>query len=335
MAKLTIIEIAKLANVSPSAVSIVLNNKKGVSDDTRNKITEIIERLQYTPNPNSRRLIFNKTNNIAVLFKKNISPLDHFFYSEINNAILQECELLGYNLIFASVAYENGNVILPNVIKAYDVDGVIFYGDMDNEVLDSIKKFDIPFIIVDSHLSGPNVLRVNANYMEAAYVAVSYLISIGHTRIAYIGDHSLTNYSTQTFAGYKKAIDEHKISIPMNWVQIDATDETAAYSCMKSILDQKDVPSAVFCCADIYAIGAINCIKNSGLSVPKDISVVGVDDIILSTYVDPPLTTIKIDKNEMGRIAINMLTQKIQNETVENAFVKSDNLIVRKSTAQR
>ena len=273
--------------------------------------------------------------NIAVLFKENISPLDHFFHSEINNSILQECELLGYNLIFACVKFENGNIVLPNVIKAYDVDGVIFYGDMDNDVLDSIKKFNIPFIIVDSHFSDPNILRVNANYKEAAFTALSYLISQGHSKIAYIGNHSLTNYSAQTFAGYKQAIDEHKITVPMDWVQIDAYDENGAYACMNKILSSKNIPTAVFCCADIYAIGTIKCIKEHGLSVPNDISVIGVDDIILSKYIEPPLTTIKIDKNEMGKIAINMLTKKIQNETVQNTFVKSDNLIIRNSTTSK
>lgn len=336
MPKLTITEIAKLAKVSPSAVSIVLNNKKGVSEETRATVTAIIEKYQYTPNPNSRRLVFNKTNNIAVLFKKNISPLEHFFYSEVNNAILHECEILGYNLLFASVRIENDNVILPNVIKSYDVDGIIFYGDMDSIIINSIKKFDIPFIIVDSHLSSSDTISVSADYKEATYTAVKHLISLGHTDIAYIGNNSIPQYSTQTFSGFKKAVEEKKIPIPLNWIQIDAQDEKSANACMGKILSSNPhIPTAVFCCADIYAIGAIKCIKELGFKIPDDISVVSIDDIILSQYIEPPLTTVKIDKVEMGRLAMNLLIKIIEKETVESIILKSNNLIIRNSTKKK
>ena len=332
MPRLTITEIAKLAKVSPAAVSIVLNNKKGVSDETRQKITEIVERLQYTPNPNSRRLILNKTNNIAVLFKKNISPLEHFFHSEVNNAILHECEALGYNLLFTSARVENDNVILSNVIKAYDVDGIIFYGDMDSLIINSIKKYEIPYIIVDSHAPNSDSISVSADYEEATHTSVTHLLDLGHTDIAYIGNNSLQNYSLQTFSGFKKCMEEKGISIPMNWVQIDANDELSAYNCMKNILVHPKKPTAVFCCADIYAIGAMKCIREMGFKVPEDISVASVDDIILSQYVEPPLTTVKIDKVEMGRIAMHLLIKKIEKEQVESLVLKSDSLVIRSST---
>lgn len=333
MPKLTITEIAKLSNVSPSAVSIVLNNKKGVSDETRRRITEIIEKYQYTPNPNSRRLIFNKTNNISILFRRNISPLEHFFYSEVSTAILHECESLGYNLLFTSVRIENDTVILPNVIKSYDVDGIIFYGDMDYLIINSIKKFDIPYIVVDSHLSNDDTISVSADYAEATYTAVKHLIDLGHTKISYIGNNLLSQYSSQTFSGFKKAVNEKNIIIPLNWIQIDAHDEKTANKCMENILlSSSQMPSAVFCCADIYAIGAIKYIKELGLKIPDDISVVSVDDIILSQYIEPPLTTVKIDKVEMGRLAMNLLIKKIEKETVESLILKSDNLVIRKST---
>ena len=107
MPRLTIKEIAKIAEVSPSAVSIVLNGKKGVSDKTRKKVQEIVKRLNYTPNPSSRRLLFNKTNNIAVLFEHSVSPLEHLFHSELNRILLHKCETAGYNLVFTSAKVED------------------------------------------------------------------------------------------------------------------------------------------------------------------------------------------------------------------------------------
>ena len=332
MAKLTIKEIAKIAGVSPSAVSIVLNNRKGVSDKTRQKIQEIVDKFQYAPNPNSRRLLFNKTNNIAVLFKKDLSPMENLFHSELNNAILHECESLGYNLVFASAAIENGIVSLPNIIKSYDVDGIIFYGDIESPIQDAIKQFEIPYIIVDSHSDSSDVLSVRADYMKASYTMTNYLISIGHRKIAYIGANTSSHYGSQTFSGFKKAIEENKINLPMNWIQTEAENEDTSYICMENILTQSSLPTAVFCAADIYAIGAMKCIKSKDLKIPDDISITGIDDIILSKYIEPSLTTVKIKKEEMGKLAMEMLIRKIDKCSVENMIVYSEDLVIRQST---
>jgi LacI family transcriptional regulator len=332
MSKLTIKEIAKIAGVSPSAVSIVINNKKGVSESTRKKVSEIIEKLQYAPNPNSRRLLLKKTNNIAILFEKDLSPMEHLFYSELNRVILHECETLGYNLIFTSITVEEGNVVLPNVIKAYDVDGIILYGDVDKVVLNGLKKFDIPYIVVDNHLADPDTLSISADYEKAAYTATRHLISLGHKDIAYLGNSSLPNFNLQTFSGFKRALEECRIILPISWIQMSASSEDSAYDCMEAILAYDQFPSAVFCSADIYAIGAMRSIKSHGLKIPSDISIVAIDDIILSRYVDPPLTTVRIDKVEMGKMAMGMLVKKMEKKYAESRTVKSDQLIIRGST---
>jgi DNA-binding LacI/PurR family transcriptional regulator len=337
MSKLTIKEIAKIAGVSPSAVSIVLNNRKGVSEETRKRVLEIVEKLQYFPNPHSRRLIFDKTNNIAILFKKNTSPMEHFFYAELNNVILNQCEALGYNLMFSSVDFDNENneVILPNIIKYRDVDGVIFYGDMDLQIINKFKTLEIPFIVVDSHQISSDILSVSADYYEASRMATKYLISIGHVSIAFIGTNLLPFFGNQTFSGFKKVIEENRISIPINWIQLDAIDEKSSYSCMKNILSYDTLPTALVCSADIYAIGAMRCLKDNGIKIPDDISIIGIDDILLSQYVDPPLTTIKIDKVQMGKIAIDLLVEKIENNDVTNHIINSNDLIIRDSTKPR
>lgn len=332
MAKMTIKDIAQLAGVSITAVSFVINDKKGVSQKTREKVQRIISQVGYTPNPSSRRLIFNKTNNIVVLFKRNISPLDHYFYSEINSVILHECEANGYNLIFASMQIDENSVDFPNVVKSYDVDGIIFYGDVDSQTLNNLAKFEIPFIIIDSHTSPSETLSITADYEAAAFTAMKHLIELGHKNIAYIGNSFLESFSAQTFSGYKRAIEENNFTTNMKWIQTDAQDELSAYQCMKSILECDSLPSAVFCSADIYAIGALNCIKDNGLKVPDNISIVSIDDIVLSRYTDPQLTTVKIDKVEMGHIAMDLLIKKIQNEPVKSVVIKTDTIIVRNST---
>lgn len=331
MPRLTIREIAKLAGVSTSAVSIVLNNRKGVSEDTRKKVTDIVDKLQYTPNPNSRRLLLNKTGNISVLFKKNVSPLEHFFYSELNRVILHECESSGYNLIFSSYYIEGNSVILPAVIRSYDVDGILFYGDIEQTLAASIKQYEIPYVILDSHICPPETTFVSADYSIAAYTATKYLINMGHEKIGFIGTNSLPQFGIQTFNGFKRAIEENNISVPLHWLQMDAYDEETAALCMKNILTGTNSPTAVFCSADIYAIGAMRQIKKHGLNIPEDISIIGIDNIILSGYLEPPLTTIHIDKEAMGKKGMALLMKKINKEIPENVIIASDNLVPRKS----
>lgn len=331
MPRLTIKEIAKIAEVSPSAVSIVLNGKKGVSDKTRKKVQEIVKRLNYTPNPSSRRLLFNKTNNIAVLFEHSVSPLEHLFHSELNRILLHKCETAGYNLVFTSAKVEDDGVILPNVVKSYDVDGIILYGEINPLIVSNIKNLDIPFIVIDSHSDMPDVLSVRADYFDAANKATKYLIDSGHKRIAYLGSDVSLGFGAQTFSGFKKAIEEYYIQLPANWIQMDAFDEDSAYECMRRLILKEDLPSAVFCAADIYALGAIRCIKAHELIVPDDISVIGIDDILLSRYIDPPLTTIHINKEEMAGFAFDILVNKLENREVKSKMISSGQLVIRKS----
>ena len=158
------------------------------------------------------------------------------------------------------------------------------------------------------------------------------MIDNGHRNIAFIGSSYIPEYYIQAFTGYKKALEEIQVSIPSNWIQINAKDEESSYECMANILrSNNSVPTAVFCAGDIFAIGAIRCAKEFGYKVPDDISFVGIDDIILSRYVEPKLTTVKIDKALMGSLAMELIVKKINGEQVKSEIVESDNLIIRDS----
>ena len=332
MARLTIKQIAKIAGVSPSAVSIVLNDKKGVSDQTRIKIKDIVEKFNYIPNQNSRRLLFNKTDNIAILSKKTMSPLDRLFQAELINVILHECENRGFNLMFASYIKDVGKTSFPDAIKSHDVDGVIFISDIDPSIIDDLNAYEIPSVIADSHTENVQTGCFLADYYEAAYTAINYLIGLGHKAIAYLGASADKTYEAQTFTGYKIALEENGIEIPLNWIQMDSYDEASACECMNRILSFDRIPSSLFCASDICAIGAMRCIKEYGLRIPDDISVIGIDDIILSSFVEPSLTTIKIDKKKIGRLAVEMIIDRIKKEKSENIKISSNELIIRNST---
>lgn len=329
MGKLTIKEIAKMAGVSPTAVSFVINNKEGVSEKTRRKVNEVIERTDFRPSLNSRRLFFKKSFNIALIIRNSASPFDNLFYFEIAKGLLEKSKEFGYNIVFSDISIENNNIILPDIIKFNDTDGIIFLQDTESIILNEIDRLGIPYVVIDAHSINSDITSVNADYELSCYTATKFLIENGHKEIAFIGSSFIPEFYLQAFTGFKKALDEIQISIPSSWIQIDAKDEISSYQCMGKILQNPRMPTAIFCSGDIFAIGAIKYAKDNGYRVPEDISFIAVDDILLSRYVEPKLTTVRIDKEKMGRLAMELIIRKIGGEPAQSVIVESDNIIVR------
>jgi len=331
MGKLTIREIAKMAGVSPTAVSFVINGKDGIKDETRKRILEVIERTNFIPSMNSRRLFFQKSYNISLIIQNTASPFSNLFYFEVTRGLLEKSKEYNYNIVFTDIKVEGNNVILPNIITNKDTDGIIFFQDTDKAILNEMDRLEIPFVIVDAHNSDANYTYVNSDCELSAFTATNHLISQGHTNIAFIGSCFIPDFYLQVFTGFSKALNTLQQPLSSSWMQIKAIDEETAYECMKEILSCKPYPTAVFCAGDIFAIGAMRCCKDLGISVPDDISVIGIDDIVLSQYIDPPLTTIRFDKASMGKIAMELLAQKIDGQQVDSIIIPSDQLIIRKS----
>lgn len=329
MSKLTIREIAKMAGVSPTAVSFVLNNKDGVSEETRKKVNEVIEKTNFQPSLNSRRLFFKKSYNITVVMRQTASPFDDLFYFEITKAILTKIREFGYNMVFSDIHVDGGVINLPDIIKYNDTDGIIFLQDTEKIVLNEIEKRNIPYVVIDAHTFDGSFTFVSPDYTISSYTATKYLIDNGHRDIAFITKSSYPSFYFQTFNGFKKAMEEINIPIQPSWVQIDAADEVTSFRCMEKILKSPQIPTAVFCSVDVHAIGAIKCAKYYGYKVPDEISFIGIDDVLLSRYYEPNLTTIRIDKEKMGNLAIEMIMKKIAGEQVESVIVESNNIVIR------
>lgn len=331
MKRLTIKDIAKMADVSPTVVSFVINNKPGVNENTRKKVSQIIEETNFKPSLSSRRLILKKSFNISIIIKKDSSPFNNLFYFEIAQGLLEESKAYGYNIVFTDIHTVGNKFKLPDIIEQKDTDGIIFFQDTDIAVLNEIESLGIPFVVIDAHPDNGAYTCIRADYETSAYTATNHLIENGHSKIAFISSSFVPNFYTQVFSGYKRALDSNNISIPLSWIQIDAMDEDSAYNCMKKILQTEKKPSAVFCSTDMFAASAIRCVKENGYRVPEDISFIGIDDIILSRYIEPRLTTVRIDKTMMGSLAMELLVKKIDGNKVESITVNSDNIIIRDS----
>ncbi len=331
--RLTIHEIAALAGVSISAVSIALNDRPGISGETRDRILEIVKKHNYIPNPNSRRLLFNRSDNIAVLFDAGISTLANMFYSEINNAILPECAEYGYNLIYASYTVENGAAKLPRIIAMHDAAGIIFLGDPHESVVSLVRDSKIPFVIGDTHQLSGDIPSVYVDYELSAYAAVKYLIECGHSAVGFFGS-STQAYNRSVFSGYRRALDEFGIAYNPRWHTVaDNNDADAGAKAEIMTRTWGALPSAIFFSGDIIAIGAIRYLRENGVQIPRDISAVSIDNILLSDYITPRLTSVDVDKVQIAKSCFQILRECIEQQTPEgrNIKVRSDHLIIRDS----
>lgn len=332
MGKLTIKDIAKMANVSPTLVSFVINNKPGVSPETRQKILDIIEQTDFKPNINFRRLTTHKTFNICVVIQKTISPFNDFFYYEITQGFLEQSEMRGYNIILANAPASGTSTYVLDLIDRREIDGIIFYRNVSPAILEKVSQHKLPAVLVDIDNSSPEFIHINADYKQGAMIATQYLIDHGHREIALLSSSTEPKFNTQIFTGFCETMEANRLSAPLSWLQINSGSEELAYRSMEKILSFEKIPTAVICAADMFAISAIRCAQEKGYSVPDDISFIGIDDIIIAKYTQPALTTIKIDKQAMAQYTIDTLIRKInQEENVQNILVPINTLVERKT----
>lgn len=332
--KITIKRIAELAGVSTAAVSYVLNEKKGVSKETRQRILSIMKDMNYTPNVNSRRLILKRSFNIMVSLDTRVSTLNNFFYTEILNAIVGRATELGYNTVLSDDSKNDEKENLLSELRKNNADGIIFLRDISSSLCTNIRQTGAPFVVIDSHKTEPPYYHVKADMKLASYVATKYLIDHNHTRIAFIGMDRLPDFYIQTFSGFKLALEEAGLPIRAGWIQTSAYDDKSAQLCMRRILSEAEQPTAVFCTSDIYAIGAMNFLQKQGYSIPEDFSFCSMDDILPARLYYPALTTVHIDAYQMGISAVNILDKLINGaQDVHSECIVSNHLVARDTVA--
>lgn len=330
MSKVTIKDIAEMAGVSPAAVSFALNGKKGISKQTRNKILKIVTETNYRFSRSSKNST-NKT--IAILFRHDIPTLDQLFYTELNASMIAGCGELPYTLVLTSVYHKENETILSEILSSGNIDGIITYGDVENEIMHELINLGIPVVVLDSSRKSDNQLAVRVDYELYAYNSINYLIELGHKDIAYIGSDKLHDFKLLTFSGFQRATTENHLTLAMNRIQLNVYDELSLYACIDQALMGKTSPTALFCVTDYYAILAIRYLHSKGMKVPDDISVIGIDDIAVSKFIIPSLTTTSVDRIRIGSYGFELMQKCINNKSCESICLPPGNLIVRESTA--
>lgn len=334
MAKITIRRIAELAGVSTTTVSYVLNNRPGISEETRMKVQAIMDQEHYAPGPNTLRTGTKRSHTIYMMIDE-FTSFGNLFYSTILDSMSVAAEKYGYNIVLSNKFESFQACSAAKAIKQGTTDGVIFLHDVDSETLLFLQQHQTPFVVIDSHKKDASYMRVCADYDGAAHTVTNYLISLGHRKLAFIGQASFPDFYVTTFRGFCRALTENKLAIHPQWLQSDAYDFDSASQCMQNILQCEELPTGIVCATDLFALAAMQSAQIHGYRIPDDFSFVGIDDLNSSSAVYPTLTTIHLDHYEFAERAVKLLHKQItasDPHIYETSVLRSDQLIVRNST---
>lgn len=332
MANLTIKDIARMAGVSTTAVSFVLNNRPGVSDSTRQKVQQIIRQTSFIPNVHTRRLNLGKSFTIHVVLKQYAYGLYNQFALETLSGVFKEGKSLGYSIIFTLVDEDMPCEQIIESVRSKDCDGIILNQIDDPVLLSQLQREKIPFVCVDAHLpANASLPMVEVDYYDAAYRATGYLYDHGHREVGFIGPETPVEHCANTLRGFTDCLRENGLSCNPDWVARIPFSQASTEAAVDSMLELDKLPTALLCSCDAVAIDVIRRAKARGIRIPEDVSVIGIDDLLVSRYLDPALSTMTFDKELLGAKAMELLYQIMQDTEHENHNTISTVLVERGS----
>ena len=305
----TMKDIARLAQVSTSTVSHVINGSRFVSDEIREKVMRIVVELNYTPSYIARSLKVKATKTIGLLVTATNNP----FFSEVMAGVEQYCQKNQYNLIIATTGGDAKRLQqnLQTLIHK-QVDGVLLMCGDSRFQADMELTVSLPLVVMDWWFTELNADKILDNSEHGGYLATKSMVDAGHQKIGIITGNLRKSVAKNRLQGYKKALSEANIVLNPDWIVESHFDFEGGIVGTQKLLSLSDRPTAIFCCSDTIAIGAYQAIQNQGLRIPQDISIMGYDDIELARYLFPSLSTISQPKAELGKLAVETLLQRIQ-----------------------
>lgn len=332
--KVTIKDIAKEADVSITTVSRVLNNKPDVSIDTRKKIEQVIEKLGYNPNTIARGLVTKKTYTIGLI----IPDISNPFFPEVAHGIESKAKELGYSVIFYNTNNDKkAEKHAIELLKGKRVDGIILSLSLENnKELHKLAAENFPVVELDRKVPDSSFPTVTINNEDSAFQATEHLIKLGHIRLAHITGDLGTQTGLDRLSGFQKALSKYGLKIEDRWLQEGNYSFESGYTGMKNLFKLEEVPTAVFAANDLMAIGAYQAVFERGLNIPDDISIIGLDDIEMSSIVRPGLTTMRFPKHKLGQKAAEILIKEIEDQDMnkQNDIILRTRLILRGSTKE-
>lgn len=331
---LTIKDIAKMSGVSPGTVSNVLNGKRPVAEETRARVMQVIQEMNYQPDHFAQGLRQRKSNLIGIIAEEIVQ----FSTPPIIEGIMSFCEKQGYRIVLENLRFYSRwgrnkkeaeeNFVADqnqafNRMKSLNVDGIVYIGAHIREVQNIPYDLGLPMILVYGYDSEHRIPNIILDDVKGGYEATQYLISMGHKKIGVLGGLEENEHAKKRIQGYQKALYERGLPYNPAWVVYGGWQIEDGYHEVQKLLDT-DV-TAIFCMNDQVAGGAYKYINERNGEIGKDISVMGFDNIEMTECFCPPLTTMKIPFGEIGKRAAEFIVQSLEErEEQEEQYEQSE-----------
>ncbi|HFG2186279.1 TPA: substrate-binding domain-containing protein [Vibrio cholerae] len=327
----TMKDIARLAGVSTSTVSHVINKSRFVSDEIAERVNNAAQQLNYAPSALARSLKMNRTKTIGMLVTTSTNP----FFGEVVKGVERSCYHQGYNLILCNTEGDNQRMKASiNTLLQKRVDGLLLMcSTLEGERLDVFDRYpDIPIVVMDW---GPILFasdKIQDNSLQGGYMAAKHLIECGHKEIGCITGPLIRHQAQMLYEGYKRALAEAGIAINPDWIVESDFECEGGYQAFEKLYERGKLPSALFVSNDMMAMGVIQAASQRGLRVPDDLSLIGYDDVHIAKFMTPALTTIHQPKYRLGKAAVDTLLYRLENpDTTAQVVQLEPTLVVRNS----
>ncbi len=340
MDTITIKDIAKICGVGVATVSRALNDHPDINPDTKQKILAVVEQYGFVPNNSARNLKITDSRTIAVLVKGMTNP----FFMKMIGIMEKEIQAKRYSLELRHVDESTDEVeVALELVKEKKLRGIIFLGGLITHSTEKLEKIGVPFVLSTipvSEESAGNYSSVSVDDVAESCKIVDFLIKNGHKKIAFMGASADdTSIGKLRLDGYLKALSENGIKPDdkLIWHSDENTDTYSmqnGYEVMRSKLKKKNDFTAIFAISDTMAIGALKALREAGVRVPDDISVVGYDGIDIGTFCAPTLTTICQPFEEMARKTCELLFDVIRHGAKHRKVIMEASIVERESTCR-
>lgn len=328
--KIRMADIAAQVGVSVVTVSKALSGKDGVSDEMRAAIKKLAKDMGYVPlrsKPREENRAASGT--IGILMAQRFFA-DNSFYSELYRQVLMCCNAQGFSALLELIPPEaESGSTLPAIIQGHKAEGLIFMGELRREYIQTAIRSGLPYILLDFYDEELNADSVTSDNVTGGCRLTKHLLQTGRTEIGFVGSIHATSSIMDRFLGYTKALLQAGIPIRSEWV-LEDRDETGT---LIPVQLPEQMPQAFLCSYDEVAYELIAQLRAAGFRVPEDVAVAGYDDYLLGQLCVPPLTTYRVNKAEMGQVAVNQLVRQLSGKQITKGnIVVSGQFIRREST---
>lgn len=308
--RITIRDVARAAKVSTTTVSRYLNHHISLPAQTTARIDQAVSQLSYYPNQLARNLSRGQSKMIGLVTPDIANP----FFAQLASAAAEEAAARGFHILLCSTQNDpKREVAYLELLSGKQLDGLVVLtscavGDLLGQHIANRDRV----VLIDEDADIQDVPKVFVENQQGGYLATQHLISHGHTRVAHIGGPRGLFSAKERFEGYAAALAEHGLTLEPELVQFGLYTETFGRQATQRLLELPNPPSAIFAASDYGALGTLRCLNDNHLRVPDDVSLVGFDDIPLSSLLQPPLTTIRQPIERLGREGIRLLIETIE-----------------------